>query len=88
MCKNSNGMLTIEHYQNLGKSTPVKLDGSNPAIGYSNIKTSLIDNIMTCSFTRAKKSGKLFSQFSNYFDLSKPFHIITASGPMIDGNIF
>ena len=82
MCKNSNGILTVEHYQNVAKSTPQLLDRNDPALGYSNIRISLINDVLMCSFTRAKNG---YSHIANYYDLSKPFHILTASGPIIDG---
>ena len=82
MCKSVNGDMSVEHFKTTGdKVAPVYMDSSYPSLGFSHIKTSLANNVLTCSFTRAK----VVSNMTDYFDVSKKFHILTASGSVLGG---
>lgn len=70
-----NGTFDVLHYYNSGKS-PSLMSSTDPRIGFTNIKTSYANNVLTCSFTRAKT----LSVDSKYFDLNSQYYLLTASG--------
>lgn len=70
-----NGTFDVLHYYNLGKS-PSLMSSTDPRIGFTNIKTSYANSVLTCSFTRAKT----VSVDSKYFDLNSQYYLLTASG--------
>ena len=78
MCQvTSSGTISLKHYYNSGYSSALLLS-SNPTVGFSNIVTSYVNGIATCSFTRAIK----MTSVTNYFDLSTSYYILTAYGPL------
>lgn len=83
MCKNYNNILSVEHFYNSPiKGSPSLMDRANPSLGFSNIKASMSNNQLICSFRRAKSVN-----FTNYFDVSQQFHILIASGSILSGNL-
>lgn len=75
--------VTVQHWFNQGQSSKILLS-TNPFVGLSNLKASLSNNILTCSFTRQK----LVQNVQNYFDLSKSYYLLMAQGPTNLGIIF
>ena len=76
VCKMVNGVGSVEHYFNNGKS-PQLMDQANPSIGFSNAKVSLNNNVLTCSFTREKSMPNV----NNYLDAgAQQFYFLTANG--------
>ena len=53
------------------------LDPNNPSIGISNAAVSLVNGVLTCSFTRLKSNLGC----PNYFDVNNPYFILNAAGP-------
>jgi len=83
---NPNGSVNLYHYYNDGKYYPSLISSTDPAIGYSNITTNVINGIPSCSFTRAKT---LPNSNSQYFDINNQYYILTASGSVSSsGNLF
>ncbi len=56
---------------------------SDPTVGFTNIETSYINGIASCSFTRELK----MTNVTNYFDMSKSYYILAAYGPIKSGVI-
>ena len=93
LCRvNSNGTVNLFHnYNNLGDSynsedDSVLLLETNPTVGFSNIITSYINGVATCSFTRINYMPNI----TNYLDINNQYYILTANGPLdpnIIGNI-
>jgi hypothetical protein len=83
LCKIVNNVPSVEHYYNSGKSRPSLLDGSRPSVGITNPIVKVENEVMTCSFTRAKR----FAGLTNYFDISSnKYNILHARGAIISGN--
>lgn len=82
MCRINNGAQTVEHYYNAGQSTPSLLISGNPQIGISNVKVTVSNNVLTCSFTRAKSQ----SGVPNYFDINNYYYLLTATG-LVSGGV-
>ena len=81
MCQvSSSGTINLKHYYNNGYNSALLLS-SNPTVGFSNIVTSYVNGIATCSFTREIK----MTSITNYFDLSYSYYILTAYGPLRSG---
>ena len=60
-----NGTVDVLHYYNSGKSPSLMLS-TDPRIGFTNIKTSYANSVLTCSFTRSKT----LTGVPNYFVLN------------------
>ena len=73
MLKND-GTVSLAHYYNTGKSSPTLFP--DPLVGYSNIVTSYLNNVVKCSFTRIKT----LSNVASYYDLTKQYYILFAYG--------
>ena len=73
----SDGTFGVLHYYNSGKSSSLMLP-SNPSVGFTNIVTSYANNVLTCSFTRAKT----FSGVSKFFDLNNQYYLLIAIGKL------
>ena len=56
---------------------------TDPTVGFTNIETSYINGIASCSFTRELK----MTNVTNYFDMSKSYYILAAYGPIKSGVI-
>lgn len=69
------------HNYNNEEFDSVALLNSNIIIGFSNVVTSYANSIAICSFTRAK----LMANVPNYFDLSKQYYILVATGKLSAG---
>jgi len=81
----SKGQGTVEHYYNPTYPRPsVYLLSSNKTVGFSNIKVSVFNGQVICSFRR-KKSHQYVE---NYFDVEKNpnYYILTASGSISKGD--
>jgi hypothetical protein len=81
LCKISGNTRTIEHYFNNPTLLPTLLDKNNPSLGFSNIKVSLSNGVLNCSFTRVRKMPSV----NNFFDLNGQFYILFAVGPVFIG---
>ncbi len=79
---NSDGSLILRHYYNKVHS-PNFLLSSNPTVGFSNIATSYSNGVIVCSFVRANTMPGV----TNYYDQNSQYYILTASGPLMSGNI-
>ena len=77
---NSDGKVSLYHNYNLHDNSLLLLS-TNPTVGFSNIVTSYVNGIATCSFTREIK----MTSVTNYFDLSYSYYILTAYGPLRSG---
>jgi hypothetical protein len=77
LCLFTNNTGDVQHMYSNGKSTPVVLTKNDPNIGINNIKVSVENGEMTCSFTRIKMN----SNVTNYFDLNIEYFLLTAYGP-------
>lgn len=75
MCKVNAASNSVEHYYNQGYSSTVA-DSNNPSTGFSNIKVSINNGVLNCSFTRAKRMATI----SNLFDLNSPYYVLFATG--------
>ena len=72
MCKfHSNGTVGLTRYYNNGKSPT-----ADSETGFTNITTSYVNNVLKCSFTRAKA----ISSVTNSFDLNNQYYLLTAYG--------
>ena len=85
MCKVNGASNMVEHYYNYnqGKSSSL-VDADNPSAGFSNIKVSLNNGVLNCSFTRVKKAQTI----NNFFDLNNPFYVLFATGPISNSIYF
>ena len=83
MCKIAGASNAVEHYynSNQGKSSALA-DQKNPSNGFSNIKVSLNNGVLNCSFTRMKK----LSSVANFFDLNNPYYVLFATGSINNSN--
>lgn len=77
MCIVNESSNKIEHYYDQEKSSSLA-DPNNPAAGFSNIKVSLNNGVLNCSFTRAKEMPTA----TNFFDLDNPYYVLFATGPI------
>lgn len=85
VCKHlPSGNVEVEHYYNPGRTRPVLYSNSSPAIGFSDIKASYSNGILQCSFNRTIK----MNQTKNYFDLTKPYYLLTASGSVENSKFY
>ncbi len=86
MCKlDSKGQGTVEHYYNpINPKSSVYLRSSNKTIGFSNIKVSVVNGQVICSFRRKKSHPYV----ENYFDVetNPNYYILTASGSISKGD--
>jgi hypothetical protein len=82
MCKHDKED-NVEHYYNEGEYTPNVLDSSNATIGLSNSSITLNNKFLTCKFTRVKKNPTV----DHYFDLSKQYYLLGATGPILNGDL-
>lgn len=73
-CKYSNGVGAIQRYYNNDKRPQLLAD---PLVGLSETQVSIQDDLLKCSFKRIKSMP---SQ-PNYFDLSKQYYVLLATGP-------
>jgi hypothetical protein len=87
---NSNGTVNLFHNYNIEGENDnldsVLLLETNPTVGFSNIITSYINGVATCSFTRIN----YMSNVANYLNINNKYYILTANGPLdpnIIGNI-
>lgn len=82
---NSDNSVSLFHYYNMPHIPPTLLLNTNPTIGFSNIKTSYENDILTCSFTRQLNMPNV----THYFDLNnnKKYYILAAYGPIFSGLI-
>ena len=78
VCKIFNGVGSVEHYYNEGKTT-LLISNDNPTIGFSNISVSYHNDILKCSFVREKS----MKDVNNYFDiLATKYYILVANGEL------
>ena len=77
MCKVNGASNTVEHYYNNGQSSSLA-DATNPSAGFSNIKVTLDNGVLNCSFTRVKT----MSSITHLFDLNNPYYVLFATGPI------
>ena len=75
MCKVNGASNSVEHYYNQGYLSEV-VDSNNPSTGFSNIKVSINNGVLSCSFTRSKR----MTTISNLFDLNSPYYVLFATG--------
>merc|ERR1719350_2251250 len=68
---------TVEHQFNIGYFAPVLLSPTNPKIGLSDATVSNENGMITCSVTRQNSLD-----MPNYFELSKKYHILFATGAL------
>jgi hypothetical protein len=62
-------------------AAPTLMNTANPSVGLSNSVVNINNGWLTCSFSRMISMA---SQ-QNYFDLSKPYYILAAYGPISSG---
>jgi len=82
---NSDNTVSLFHYYNMPHIRPTLILNTNPTIGFSNIKTSYENDILSCSFTRQLNMPNV----THYFDLNnnKKYYILAAYGPIFSGLI-
>lgn len=78
VCKIVNNVGTVEHMYNPSgvHFPPLYIDTSNPFLGISNANLAYDGSTLTCAFRRDKSTYN----FSQYYDLNKPYFILIASG--------
>ena len=82
MCQvNANGGVSVNHYYNVRIGSSSLLSSTNPTVGFSNIATSSLNGVTSCSFTRANS----LSSVNNYFDQNNQYYLLTASGSLSSG---
>lgn len=79
MCIIDGNNANVQHYFNPADDSiaPDPLLQSDPTKGYSNQNISIVNEVMSCSFTR-----KMFMDgLDNFFDISKTsYYLLVASG--------
>ena len=83
---NSDGTVNLFHNYNIEGENDnldsVLLLETNPTVGFSNIETSYINGVATCSFTRINYMPNV----PNYLDINNKYYILTANGPLDQNN--
>ncbi len=83
---NSDGTVNLFHNYNIEGENDnldsVLLLETNPTVGFSNIVTSYINGVATCSFTRINYMPNV----PNYLDINNKYYILTANGPLDQNN--
>ena len=78
MCSINGNNATVQHYFNpIDDLKPDPLLQADPTKGYSNQNISIVNGVMSCSFTRKM----LMDGLDHFFDISKTsYYLLVASG--------
>jgi hypothetical protein len=76
LCKYRPNEISVEQYYTTGQETPIILDSSSPSVGITNSQINLVDNFISCNFTRKKS----VPEYSRYFDLNNKYYLFGAFG--------
>ena len=74
----------MSHYRNSIKTVPSILDPKKPQIGFSNVKVSIEEDVLTCSFTRMS----IMPNVNYYFDSNDKYYLLFATGLFNNGISF
>jgi hypothetical protein len=69
-------------YNPASNAPPILIDNSNSMIGLYNASVVEEDGLVNCSFERVVSLS-----VQNYFNLSNPYYLLIASGPINDGKL-